>query len=143
MFDIDSGKLLILGLIALIVIKPKDLPAVMRQVGSTIGQLRRMAAEFQGQFRDALREAELEDLKKDVAKVADFDGLDPFTEVKHEIAQTRSEIESALTTPAAENAFSESIEPPAVAPPLAPESAPAPVAEASAGEAAGRSGAPT
>ena len=113
MFDIDSGKLLILGVIALIVIKPKDLPGVMRQVGATIGQLRRMAAEFQGQFKDAMREAELDELKKDMAKVADLDGLDPFTEVRSEIDQTRTAIESSLNKPIGENAFAESIEPPA------------------------------
>lgn len=113
MFDIDSGKLLILGVIALIVIKPKDLPGVLRQVGNTLGQLRRMAAEFQGQFKDAMREAELDDLKKDMAKITDFDGLDPFTEVKHEIDQTRNQIESSLNAPIVENSFAESIEPPA------------------------------
>lgn len=125
MFDIDSGKLLILGVIALIVIKPKDLPAVMRQVGNTISQLRRMAAEFQGQFKDALREAELDDLKKDMAKVADLDGLDPFTEVKKEIDQTRQSIESSLNAPGLEHTFSEHIDPPAQVPEPAPEPHPA------------------
>lgn len=111
MFDFfDSGKLLILGVIALIVIKPKDLPGVMRQVGATIAQLRRMAAEFQGQFRDALREAELDDLKKDMQKMTDIDGLDPFMEVKKDLEQTRSDIETSLHTPVGDHAFAESIE---------------------------------
>ena len=95
----------------------------MRQVGNTISQLRRMAAEFQGQFKDALREAELDDLKKDISKVADLDGLDPFAEVRKEIDQTRSSIESSLSSPAAEHTFSENIEPPAPAPEAEPHPA--------------------
>ncbi len=114
MFDIDSGKLLILGVIALIVIKPKDLPGVMRQVGATLAQLRRMAAEFQGQFKDAMREAELDDLKKEMAKVTDFDGLDPFTDLHKSLNETRAEIETSFEgpkSPSGEHTFAESIEP--------------------------------
>ena len=62
MFDIDSGKLLIIGIVALVVIGPKELPGVLRQVGNALGKVRRMAAEFQGQFMDAMRESELEEL---------------------------------------------------------------------------------
>jgi sec-independent protein translocase protein TatB len=46
------------------VIGPKELPAVLRTVGQWMGKMRRMAAEFQGQFQDAMREAEMADLKK-------------------------------------------------------------------------------
>ena len=136
MFDFDSGKLLILGLIALIVIKPKDLPGVMRQVGAAIGQLRRMAGEFQGQFRDALREAEFDELKKDVAKATDFDGLDPFMEVKAGIEKTRAEIDEHLSNPLTEHSFAESIETAPAAPAPPPEaSAPAPAAPVAPGAA--------
>jgi sec-independent protein translocase protein TatB len=71
MFDIDAGKILILGVIALIVLGPKELPRVMRQVGSALGKMRRMAAEFQTQFMDAMKESEMEELKKDMQKMAD------------------------------------------------------------------------
>jgi len=71
MFDIDASKLLILGVIALVVLGPKELPRVMRQVGSAIGKMRRMAAEFQSQFMDAVKESEMEELKKDMQKLAD------------------------------------------------------------------------
>src|SRR5438552_3730369 len=64
MFDIGWGKLVVIGVIALIVIGPKELPAVLRTVGQWMGKMRRMAAEFQGQFQDAMREAEMADLKK-------------------------------------------------------------------------------
>ena len=64
MFDISWGKLVIIGVVALIVIGPKELPTVLRTVGQWMGKIRRMAAEFQGQFQDAMREAEMADLKK-------------------------------------------------------------------------------
>jgi sec-independent protein translocase protein TatB len=65
MFDFDAGKLIVIGIVALIAIPSKDLPRVLRTVGQMAGRMRRMAAEFQGQFMEAMREAELADLKKE------------------------------------------------------------------------------
>ncbi|HEU5016442.1 MAG TPA: Sec-independent protein translocase protein TatB [Pseudolabrys sp.] len=64
MFDIGWGELVLIGLVALIVIGPKELPTVLRTAGQWVGRIKRMAAEFQGQFQEALREAEVADLKK-------------------------------------------------------------------------------
>lgn len=64
MFDIGWSELLVVGVVALVVIGPKELPGVLRTVGQMVGKVRRMAGEFQGQFQEALREAELADLKK-------------------------------------------------------------------------------
>jgi sec-independent protein translocase protein TatB len=64
MLDISWGKLVIIGVVALLVIGPKELPAVLRQLGQMMAKVRRMAAEFQGQFQEAMREAEMADLKK-------------------------------------------------------------------------------
>ena len=61
MFDIDAGKLLILGVIALIVLGPKELPRVMRQVGNALSKMRQMAGEFQSQFSEAMKQSEMED----------------------------------------------------------------------------------
>ena len=100
MFDIDGGKLLIIGIVALVVIGPKELPGVLRQVGQAVARLRRMASEFQGQFMDAMRESELEELRKDVTKMAtvDMDGLDPFDAMRKDVAAVKSDIETALET---------------------------------------------
>ena len=76
MFDFDAGKLIVIGLVALIVIGPKELPRVLRQIGQAIGKLRRMAADFQGQFMDAMREADIEEIRKEVAKVGEVAKLD-------------------------------------------------------------------
>ncbi len=71
MFDIAWSKLMIIGVVALIVIGPKDLPAVLRTVGELVGKLRRMADEFRGQFNEAMREANLDDIKKDMSDLGD------------------------------------------------------------------------
>ena len=57
MFDITSSKLLILAIVALIVVGPKDLPILLRTIGKYLGIIRRHAAEFRGQFDEAMREA--------------------------------------------------------------------------------------
>ncbi|WP_210207838.1 Sec-independent protein translocase protein TatB [Bosea caraganae] len=69
MFDIAWSELILIGAVALVAIPPKDLPGAMRTFGQTIGKVRRMASEFQTQFNDAMREAELHDLKKQVEEV--------------------------------------------------------------------------
>jgi sec-independent protein translocase protein TatB len=64
MFDIGWSELLVIAVVALIAIGPKELPGVLRMVGQWMGKARKMAAEFQGQFNEAMREAEMADLKK-------------------------------------------------------------------------------
>lgn len=64
MFDIGWSELVVIGVVALIAIGPKELPGVLRMVGQWMGKARRMAAEFQGQFNEAMREAEMADIKK-------------------------------------------------------------------------------
>jgi sec-independent protein translocase protein TatB len=75
MFDLDISKMIIVGIVALAVIPPKDLPRVMRTVGQTIGKMRRMASEFQGQFMEAMREvereADLDSVKKEFQAISD------------------------------------------------------------------------
>jgi sec-independent protein translocase protein TatB len=71
MFDLGWGKIVIIAVIALVVIGPKELPAVLRTVGQWMGKIRRMAAEFQGQFQEAMREAEMADLKKSIDSITD------------------------------------------------------------------------
>ncbi len=70
MFDITSSKLLLLGIVALLVIGPKDFPALLRTIGKYIGIVRGHAKEFRQQFDEAMRESELADLKKDVENIA-------------------------------------------------------------------------
>ena len=71
MLDMSWGEIMVIGAVALIVIGPKDLPKALRTVGQVTGKLRRMAAEFQGQFNEAMREAELDEVKKQLQDVND------------------------------------------------------------------------
>jgi sec-independent protein translocase protein TatB len=104
MIEIGWGKLLLIGIVALLVIGPKELPAVLRTVGQWMTKLRRMAAEFQSQFQEAMREAELAELKKQVDEMSNkaqsYTNIDPLADVGHELETTQRQIESAVTEPA-------------------------------------------
>jgi sec-independent protein translocase protein TatB len=78
MFDIGWSELVVIAVVALIAIGPKELPGVLRMVGQWMGKARKMASEFQGQFQEAMREAEMADLKKSFDEVKDVaTGLSP------------------------------------------------------------------
>jgi sec-independent protein translocase protein TatB len=69
MFDIGWSELVVIAVVALIAIGPKELPGVLRMIGQWMGKARKMASEFQGQFQEAMREAEMADLKKSFEEV--------------------------------------------------------------------------
>src|SRR2546427_11093507 len=64
MFDIGWSELVVIAVVALIAIGPKELPGGLHMVGQWMGKARKMAAEFQGQFQEAMREAGMADLRK-------------------------------------------------------------------------------
>ena len=103
MFELDWGKLVIIGIVALIAIGPKELPGVLRTLGQYMAKIRRMAAEFQGQFQEAMREAEMADLKKQAndmtASVSDIANFDPM-------AHAKKEMEAAFNPEPAKSAMS-------------------------------------
>lgn len=83
MFDFGIGytELVVIAVAAIIVIGPKDLPRVLRALGKTMGKLRGMAREFQGHLDDAMREAGLDEVKKDLQSL---NKIDPMATVKTE-----------------------------------------------------------
>jgi sec-independent protein translocase protein TatB len=105
MFDFDAGKFIIIGIVALIVIGPKELPRVMRQVGQAAAKMRRMAAEFRGQFMDAMREADIEDFKADAVKLADSAKIavaaDRLADIKEELTRALDAAGKPTTLPVA------------------------------------------
>jgi sec-independent protein translocase protein TatB len=117
MFNFGWGEIVLIGIVALIAIGPKELPTVLRSVGQMVAKLRRMANEFQGQFQEALREAEIADLKKTAdeitsavkSQVTDFTKIDP-------LADARRDVEKAFEEPAGS--------PTSTASDFAPETAP-------------------
>ena len=113
MFDIGWSELLLIGIVALIAIGPKELPGALRTLGQWMGKVRRMAAEFQGQFQEAMREAEIDQLKKDMDEMAtkakDYTRLDdPLDDVRRDVEKSMGELPSinqpstASTTAASE-----------------------------------------
>jgi sec-independent protein translocase protein TatB len=135
MFDISWSEFLLIGIVALVVIGPKELPAVMRTLGQWTRKVRSMAAEFQNQFQEAMREAEMTDLKKSVDDMArDVADIDPLKGLREDVQSVGSEMQRSLSepveqTPAAADA---SAEPALTAPPpaAAAEALPAPHGEA-------------
>src|SRR5712671_5854467 len=93
MFEIGWSELVVIAVVALIAIGPKELPGVLRMVGQYMRKIRGMATEFQGQFQEAMREAEMADLKKHVDEMSDaakgmtesFTDFDPLASVKKEV----------------------------------------------------------
>ena len=93
MFDFDATKLIVIGIAALLLIGPKDLPRVLRQIGQYVAKMRRMAGEFQTQFSDALKESELQELKKDMEKMAQ----DAKADLNYDmVRETEREIKEAV-----------------------------------------------
>jgi len=132
MFDISWSEFLLIGVVALIVIGPKELPAVMRTLGQWTRKVRGMASEFQSQFQEVLREAEMSDLKKEVDDLAQgVKNFDPLKDVRDHVEGVGEDVKQSLASPEPPAAGSESAltETPAEMPPAALETASTPSAE--------------
>jgi sec-independent protein translocase protein TatB len=81
MFDIAWSEMALIGAVALVVIGPKDLPKVMRQMGRWSRKLRLLAGEFQRNMDEMVREAELDEVKRQIQKVGE-------TDIKREVERT-------------------------------------------------------
>jgi sec-independent protein translocase protein TatB len=124
MFEIGWGELLIIGVVALIAIGPKELPTVFRTLGQWTNKLRRMASEFQSQFQEAMREAEMAELKKQVddmtSQAQSYASFDPVAEVRRELDSTQQQIENAMVDKPASTPSPPVAAEPSAAPAIAP-----------------------
>ncbi len=118
MFDISWSHLMLIAVVALVVIGPKDLPRVLRTVGTWVARARAIAREFQSSLDQMVREAELEDMRKEVEKATNIN-LDH--EIERSIDPNR-EIERSLAEPT----IAPAQPPPAPAPPAEPADAASP-----------------
>ena len=84
---IGGIEMLVIAVVAIVVVGPKDLPKLMRGVGSFVSRVRAMASEFQESVNDLAREAELEDLRREMADLR----------AKNIVTETRREIEDAVS----------------------------------------------
>jgi len=115
MFDFDIGKMMVVAIVALAVIPPKDLPRVMRTVGQVVGKMRRMATEFQGQFMDAMKEADLDSVKKEFEQLEQAAKVDmpfgPAIAMRDEMTQA-VEAPKSIAPPTLPSEATEPIPPP-------------------------------
>ena len=115
MFDIGWSELVVIAVVALIAIGPKELPGVLRMVGQWMGKARKMAAEFQGQFQEAMREAEMADLKKSFDEVKEaatgFTSNNVMTSLERDVGKALDI--DGIDKPAASATETPAIEPPA------------------------------
>jgi len=112
MFDIGWDEMALIAVISLIVIGPKDLPVVLRQMGRWTRKAREMASEFHRGVDDMVRESELDELKKQVSKVSDVNLL--RQEVDKAIDPT-GEMAKAMELPALDMSAASEVAPPVLA----------------------------
>jgi sec-independent protein translocase protein TatB len=130
MFDVGWSELVVIAVVALVVIGPKELPGVLRSIGFWMGKVRRMASEFQGQFQEAMREAEMADLKKQVddlnTTATDLTNFDPLADAQKQIDSAFEDkpSDSSADTPPSDTATVENSPPPDAAPVEPDEPAP-------------------
>lgn len=131
MFGIDSPELLVIAIVALVVIGPKELPGLLRTWGKWMAQMRGMASEFRGHVDEMIRQTELEDVKKQLAGTSDgldLKSLDPTQQIREHIQEGMAEGEKAF------NEAKSSFENPLAEPESAPQIAAEPAAETTAAE---------
>jgi sec-independent protein translocase protein TatB len=133
MFDIGWSELVVIAVVALIAIGPKELPGVLRMVGQWMGKARKMAAEFQGQFQEAMREAEMADLKKSFDEVKEaatgFAGGNVMTSLQKDVGDALR-IDD-IDKPAVSASDTPAIEPPVATSAIDTSASDAPVTSAS------------
>jgi sec-independent protein translocase protein TatB len=134
MFGIDSPELLVIAIVALIFIGPKELPGMLRTVGRWVATARNLASEFRGHVDDMVKQADLDEVKKtiDSNTVLDLPGLDPMKEIKGQVDAGIAEAEAEMAKAKAAIDVSTSgaeAPPPVDTAELAPPSAPEPIAD--------------
>ncbi|MFN4287236.1 MAG: Sec-independent protein translocase protein TatB [Brevundimonas sp.] len=101
---IGGFELFVIVVLTLIVVRPENLPAMMRKIGEFVGGMRRMANEFRASFDEMARQSELDDLRKEVEALRKGQGLYPLGEdadkAFREISQDLNEAGRAIHTPA-------------------------------------------
>ena len=103
MFDIGWTEILIIAVVAIIIVGPKDLPRMLRSLGRYAGQLRRTAGEFRSQFDEVIRDSELDELRSSLQDASD---LNPINQIKDSVmegmeplTQSADDIKSGIEAP--------------------------------------------
>ena len=101
--DIGGSELLVLAIVALIVVGPKDLPVLLRKIGQFIGKMRGMASEFRASFDEMARQSELDELRKEVQAMRSGQYVQPFKDAADAardvgLNETFAEIDASLSS---------------------------------------------
>ncbi|RZJ96177.1 MAG: twin-arginine translocase subunit TatB [Brevundimonas sp.] len=98
---IGGSELIVIGLVALLVVGPKDLPLLMRRVGQAVAKARGMANEFRASFDEMARQSELDDLRKEVDALRRGQGMHPLgDEAAAAFKDINQSLNAPITTPA-------------------------------------------
>jgi sec-independent protein translocase protein TatB len=98
---VGGFELLVIGLVALLVVGPKDLPMLMRKVGQFVAKARGMANEFRASFDEMARQSELDDLRKEVEALRSGQGMHPLgADAEAAFKDIRKDLEAPLDAPA-------------------------------------------
>jgi sec-independent protein translocase protein TatB len=118
---IGGLEILVIGLVALLVVGPKDLPVLMRKVGKAMARARAMANEFRSSFDEMARQSELDELRKEVEALRTGQGMVPLgAEADAAFRDIRTDLNKPLYAPANQPALSGPDEWPDSAPVMAP-----------------------
>lgn len=96
MLEVGWSEILVIAIILIVVVGPKDLPAMMRTFGRVMGRVRTMANEFRSQFDEAMREAELDDVRKGLSEVNKYNPTNTIRDAMNPIRQLGQDIKSDL-----------------------------------------------
>ncbi|MFK0165357.1 Sec-independent protein translocase protein TatB [Rhizobium sp. NPDC090279] len=96
MFDIGWSELVIIAVVALVVIGPKELPATLRTIGKMTTRARKVAGEFRAQFDEAMREAELDDVRQTIADAQKLNPVNSLREAMNPLRDMGNEIKADL-----------------------------------------------
>ncbi len=144
MFDVGWTELLVIAVVLIVVVGPKDLPPMLRAFGKMTARARKVAGEFRAQFDEALREAELDDVRQTIADAQKLNPVHSLREAMNPLRQMGNEIKAdlqrstatpavpvsgpAMTLPETPPLMTETVSPVIAEPAAAPVVAPPPAA---------------
>ncbi|MCZ7465946.1 Sec-independent protein translocase protein TatB [Rhizobium rhizogenes] len=120
MFDIGWSELLVIAVVLIVVVGPKDLPPMIRAFGKTMAGLRKMAGDFRTQFDEALKEADMDDVRQTISDVRNLNPTNSLRDAMNPLRQLGNEIKSDLQKATAAPDGLSSTAAPATSEPVAP-----------------------
>src|SRR5262249_24477078 len=96
MFDVGWTELLVIAVVLIVVVGPKDLPPMLRAFGKMTARMRKVAGEFRSQFDEALREAEMDDVRRTITDAKNLNPVNTLREAMNPLRVRGNEIKADL-----------------------------------------------